>query len=114
MPGGPGAWYDCPHSGVLMSFLTGVLAALFASVLTWQVTAAATGNLSATTGRTISFGLAVLAALLGFLAGSALARRAQRTREHLVLFGSTAFAVAVGATCATGAVALLAAYLQAY
>jgi uncharacterized membrane protein YoaK (UPF0700 family) len=97
-----------------MSFFTGLLTGLIVSVVTWQLTSAAIGNLPSTGGRLIALALTIVAAVLGFLAGSALSRRAQRTREHLALFGSTAFAVAVGLVSAAAAVALLAAYLRAY
>lgn len=97
-----------------MSLLTGLLTGLMAGALTWQATSTLTANLSATTGHAVSLAVTVVAALLGFLAGSALARRAQRTRRQLALFGSTAFAVAAGAICACGAVTLLAAYLRTY
>lgn len=97
-----------------MSFLIGLVTGLGAALVTWSITGALVASLPALTARGISALLAVLACLVGFLAGSAAYSRARRSREHLTLFSSVAFAVAGGVIGAACAVALTAAYLHAY
>lgn len=97
-----------------MSSITGLLVALAAASLTWQITSPAVANLPGPLARVLAFGLVAVAALVGFLAGSAVFRRARRSREHLPLFGAVAFGVAGGIVGAAYAIALTAAYMHTY
>ena len=97
-----------------MSFLIGLLSGLGAALLAWQFAVDVSVNLPSSTALAIVVALTAVAGVVAFLAGSALCRRARRSREHLALFGSVAFAVAGGILGAACAVAVTAAYLQTY
>jgi hypothetical protein len=97
-----------------MSLIAGLLVALAAATVTWGVAAPTVANLPPSLGSPILLGLDAVSALAGFLAGSAVFRRARRTREHLRLFGALAFGVAGGILGATYAVAITGAYLHTY
>ena len=97
-----------------MSFIAGFLVALASASLTWQIAARTVANLPTSLAGVLLLGLVAIAALVGFLAGSAVCRRARRSREHLSLFGALAFGVAGGIVGGTYAVAITAAYMHTY
>jgi hypothetical protein len=97
-----------------MSFLIGLISGLVAAALTWSLTGVLVVNLPALTARWLSISLAVIALAVAFLAGSAAYSRARRSREHLTLFSSVAFAVAGGVIGAAFAVGMTAGYLHTF
>jgi hypothetical protein len=81
---------------------------------TWLLAGLLTRNLPVSAGAISLASLLLVAALSGFLAGSAICRRATRNRYHLGLFAGMAGAVAGGVLGCTYAITLTVAYLMSY
>jgi hypothetical protein len=97
-----------------MWIIGGSVSAAATAGATWLVGGLGTKNLPGSTGQTAMIFLLTIAVLAGFLSGSAIFRRAGRTREHLALFSGVAGAVAGGTIGCAYAVTLTAAYLANY
>lgn len=92
----------------------GLLGAILALLAVWSPLEGMTGNLPGVLGVGIRVILLILAAVIGFLAGSAVARRARRDREHLGLFAFVTGGVAGGIMGAAIALGVTGAYLAVY
>jgi hypothetical protein len=92
----------------------GIVGTLCAALLVWFPVMAATANVSGPAGSGTRTGMMAAAALIGFLAGSAVTRRARRDRMHIGLFSLLTCTVAGGLLGAISALALTVTYLHAY
>jgi hypothetical protein len=97
-----------------MWIVGGVISAGLTASVTWFMGSMAVKNLPASTGQRALLFLLVVAALSGFLSGSAIFRRVGRTREHLALFSCMSGAVAGGTIGCAYAVTVTASYLANY
>jgi hypothetical protein len=97
-----------------MNLLGGIVGACACTGITWEMARLALHNLPASAARLSLVLLLLLAAVLGFLSGSAICRRAARTREHLSLFAGLAGGVAGGLLGCAYAMTVTAAYLASY
>jgi hypothetical protein len=92
----------------------GLLGAVLALLAIWSPLMGLTANLPGTAGTGVRGVLIVLACLVGFLAGSAVARRGRRDREHLRLFSGVTGGVAGGIIGAAATLLVTGAYLIVY
>jgi hypothetical protein len=97
-----------------MNLLGGIVSACTCAGITWEMAQVALHNLPAGAGRISLVLLLILAAVMGFLSGSAICRRAARNRENLSLFAGLAGGVAGGLLGFAYAVTVTAAYLASY
>ncbi len=92
----------------------GVLGGLLALLAIWSPVMGLTANLPGTAGTVVRIVLVALTCLVGFLAGSAVARRRRRSREHLGLFLSVTGGVAGGIIGGAAALLVTGSYLLVY
>lgn len=92
----------------------GLLGAVLALLAIWSPVMGLTANLPGTMGSIVRIVLIALACVVGFLAGSAVARRRRRDREHLRLFSSVTGGVAGGIIGAVAVLLVAGAYLVVY
>lgn len=92
----------------------GIVGAAVACALIWYPVAAMTVNLPGLAAAGIRFGLTALAVIVGFLAGSAVSRRARRTHRHLGLFSGLTGGFAGGFIGAAMVVVVTLGYLATY
>lgn len=92
----------------------GLVGAVLALLAVWSPVMAMTGNLPGMMGTGVRGVLIALAALIGFLGGSVVARRRRRDREHLRLFSGVTGGVAGGIIGAAMALLVTATYLTVY
>lgn len=97
-----------------MGTLGGTLVGLCSVGSTWVVAGLATRNLPGATANIALVALLGLAALVGYLAGSAIFQRARRSREQLPIFAGLAGGVGGAVVGGAHALVLTAAYLGSY
>jgi hypothetical protein len=97
-----------------MGMIGGGVGAATCVAAAWLPAQELTLNLSSAVGTEARGGLLGAALLVGYLAGSALGRRARRDRRHLGLFAAVTGAVAGGLLGASAAIVVTALYLHAY